>query len=190
MTKTPLTPRHWVFAGFAALAEGGIEAVRVEPLSRRLKTSKGSFYWHFADRPALLHAMLELWEAEGTGEVIEAVESQGSAAERLRAVSLRALQPTEQGLDTARTEAALRAWAAEDPSVRTRIAEVDRQRINYLHALLVQLGYEPEPARDLAGGLYMTLLGIYSTRRYAPELAMDGALLTLVEQAIAAAPRR
>lgn len=189
MTKTTLTPRDWILAGFAALAEGGIEAVRVEPLSRRLKTSKGSFYWHFADRPALLSAMLGLWEAEGTGDVIKTVDGETSPSERLRAVSHRALEPIELGLDTARTEAALRAWAAEDEAVRTRIADVDRRRVDYLQALLRKMGHEPDRARQLASGLYMALLGVYSTRRYAPELAEDEALLSLVEQAIAAAPR-
>ena len=31
----------------------GVEAVRVEPLARALGVTKGSFYWHFADRQAL-----------------------------------------------------------------------------------------------------------------------------------------
>ena len=57
-----LTPFDWTIAGIAALAEGGVDAVRVERLAKRLGASKGSFYWHFADRPALLQSMLALWE--------------------------------------------------------------------------------------------------------------------------------
>ena len=69
--RTNLTPLDWVIAGIAALAEGGIDAVRVERLARVLRTTKGSFYWHFADRSALLLAMLDLWEREGTADLIE-----------------------------------------------------------------------------------------------------------------------
>ncbi len=50
----------WIAAAFDALAEGGIDAVRVEPLATALGITKGSFYWHFADRRALLDAMLEV----------------------------------------------------------------------------------------------------------------------------------
>ncbi|MEH6751885.1 MAG: TetR family transcriptional regulator, partial [Paracoccaceae bacterium] len=36
-------------AGLAALAEAGPVALKAEPMARRLGTTKGSFYWHFAD---------------------------------------------------------------------------------------------------------------------------------------------
>src|SRR6185503_7754202 len=51
----------WIAAAFDALAKGGIDAVRVEALAKALDITKGSFYWHFADRRALLDAMLEAW---------------------------------------------------------------------------------------------------------------------------------
>src|SRR5437763_15488297 len=56
-----LDAEAWIAAAFDALAEGGIDAVRVEPLAKALDITKGSFYWHFADRHALLDAMLAAW---------------------------------------------------------------------------------------------------------------------------------
>src|SRR3954453_20515689 len=56
-----LDAQAWMAAGFEALAAGGIDAVRVEPLAKALEITKGSFYWHFAYRPALIDAMLESW---------------------------------------------------------------------------------------------------------------------------------
>jgi AcrR family transcriptional regulator len=32
--------------------------------------SKGGFYWHFADRPALIAEMLGTWEKTGTQDII------------------------------------------------------------------------------------------------------------------------
>ena len=58
---TRLDAAAWVAAAFDALADGGIDAVRVEPLAKALGITKGSFYWHFADRRALLDAMLDAW---------------------------------------------------------------------------------------------------------------------------------
>src|SRR5690606_14615731 len=52
----------WSNAAAVATAAGGIDAVRVEALARRLGVTKGSFYWHFADRSALLDAVLTRWE--------------------------------------------------------------------------------------------------------------------------------
>lgn len=187
MSSKPLTPRDWILAGLAVLADSGVEAVRVEPLSRKLKTSKGSFYWHFADRPALLTAMLDLWETEGTADVIAAVETAGTPADRLRTLVRRAMAPTEQGLDVASTEAALRSWAAEDGTIAPRVRQVDQQRTAYLAALLIQLGHEGGRAATLATGLYMTLLGLYAVRRYAPELADEQSLLAFLEQVIVTA---
>ena len=51
----------WLAAAKAALAESGVDAVRVEPLAHRLGITKGTFYWHFRDRPALPAALLEEW---------------------------------------------------------------------------------------------------------------------------------
>src|ERR1043165_7845340 len=65
----------WVAAAFDALAQGGVDAVRVEPLAKALGITKGSFYWHFTDRRALLDAMLGSW-AEGR---IAAIGEQATA---------------------------------------------------------------------------------------------------------------
>ena len=51
-TRTPRS--SWIDAGLRALAAGGPDAVRIEPLARALGVTKGGFYWHFDDRWALL----------------------------------------------------------------------------------------------------------------------------------------
>jgi len=51
----------WVEAGFAELARSGVEGVRVEVLAKSLGVTKGGFYRRFADRAALLGAMLQRW---------------------------------------------------------------------------------------------------------------------------------
>ena len=55
------TRDHWLRAARLALLHNGPEAVRVEPLARDLGVTKGSFYWHFRDRGALLEALLVEW---------------------------------------------------------------------------------------------------------------------------------
>ena len=48
--KPRLGREAWEDAALAALGRGGLASVAVEPLAVALGTTKGSFYWHFADR--------------------------------------------------------------------------------------------------------------------------------------------
>jgi AcrR family transcriptional regulator len=62
-------PRRLDRRRLGAIADGGLAAVSVEPLAARPGTTKGSFYWHFANRDALLDAAIRRWEKETTTDV-------------------------------------------------------------------------------------------------------------------------
>ena len=65
------TPREaWIAAATQALADGGPAAVHVEVLAASLGVSKGGFYWHFANRDALLDEVLGAWETAMVDDVI------------------------------------------------------------------------------------------------------------------------
>ena len=82
MAPPTRTPRStWIEAGLGALAAGGPDAVRIEPLAQALGVTRGGFYWHFHDRRALLDEMLDTWERRSTEEVIERVEREGGDPE-------------------------------------------------------------------------------------------------------------
>ena len=83
-TRQVLSPADWSRAAFRALALGGVEAVAVEPIAAELGATKGSFYWHFKNRDALIAATLEEWERRLTDTVIERLERSADPAERLR----------------------------------------------------------------------------------------------------------
>ena len=67
MAKAPLSPAAWIDAGLEQLTSLGQSALRAEPLSRHLKTSKGSFYWHFKDVPDFRARMLAHWRDAARG---------------------------------------------------------------------------------------------------------------------------
>src|SRR6266571_4302142 len=54
MPDTRLSQDDWVDAAVQVLLHEGPDGVAVQPLARRLKTTKGSFYWHFSSREELL----------------------------------------------------------------------------------------------------------------------------------------
>src|SRR5215469_649514 len=75
-----LTREDWVSAALGAIATGGLAAVGVEPLATSLGATKGSFYWHFKNRDALLEAAIERWERETTTDVIAEITAAPLAA--------------------------------------------------------------------------------------------------------------
>src|SRR5580700_9830939 len=78
MAAPTRTPRgKWIEQGLRALAAGGPDAVRIEPLAQALGVTRGGFYWHFDDRNALLEEMLDRWERATTEEVAERLAREG-----------------------------------------------------------------------------------------------------------------
>jgi AcrR family transcriptional regulator len=133
MAPPTRTPRStWIDAGLRALAAGGPQAVRIEPLAQELGVTRGGFYWHFADRGALLDELLDTWERRSTDEVIELVEREGgdpeAKAKRAGALTF--------GDDLHQIDLAVRDWARRDPAVAARLRRVDNRRIEYLRSQL------------------------------------------------------
>lgn len=153
-----LTADDWIRAAAAHLAAEGVDAVRVEPLAASLGVSKGSFYWHFANRDALLDAVLEWWRRAGVSDVVAELEQDESGpAARLHALLLRAFTHRDCGFDVG-----VRAWAARDRRALDAARAVDEVRTDYVVRLLRTAG-APEPERR-AAVVYRTLLGDYALR--------------------------
>ena len=129
-TRTPRAT--WIEEGLRALGVGGPDAVRVEKLAQTLGVTKGGFYWHFEDRPALLEEMLAAWERLVVDEVIVRVESEGGDA-RARLRRLSALAGSSP--DLMRIELAVRDWARRDKGVARRLKRVDNRRMEYMRSL-------------------------------------------------------
>ena len=56
-----LERQDWIDAARRMLTAKGVERVRVDALARTLRITRGSFYWHFSSRKALLDALLADW---------------------------------------------------------------------------------------------------------------------------------
>lgn len=130
-TRTP--PDRWVQEGLRALALGGPDAVRIEPLAEAIGVTKGGFYGYFSDRRALLKEMLYTWERTVLDEVIEHVEGEGGDARaRLRRLFTLAASLAGEGL---KVELAIRDWARREEAVAKRLKRVDNRRMEYMRSL-------------------------------------------------------
>jgi AcrR family transcriptional regulator len=148
----------WIGAGLSALARGGIDEVRVEVLAKDLGVTKGGFYRRFADRRALLDAILDTW-ARGR---IAAIEQQakldgGSARERLlELIRLYSETVNPRGIAV---ELAIRQWSRGDEKAAEAVAQVDKARLINVALLYRALDFEPERAEAQAFLFYSFIFG-------------------------------
>jgi AcrR family transcriptional regulator len=129
------TPRsEWIEAGLRALAAGGPDAVRIEPLAESLGVSRGGFYWHFGNRTALLDEMLDSWEKASVDEVLERVEREGGDPRRkVRRAGALTFSDWLLPIDLA-----VRDWSRRDAAVAARLRRMDNRRMEYLRSQFAQ----------------------------------------------------
>ncbi|HEY3727411.1 MAG TPA: TetR/AcrR family transcriptional regulator [Solirubrobacteraceae bacterium] len=151
-TRTPRT--SWIEEGLRALARGGPDAVRIEPLAQALGVTKGGFYWHFEDRRALLAEMLEAWEQATTDEVVERVEGEGGDA---RAKLRRLFALTSSGVVA--IDLAVRDWSRREPAVAERLRRIDNRRMDYLRSLFGAFCPDPDDVEARCMLSYSLLIG-------------------------------
>jgi AcrR family transcriptional regulator len=159
----------WERAALTAIASGGIDAVAVEPLARALGVTKGSFYWHFANREELLTAALARWEAEYTEGVIALLSAVSDPRRRLA----RLITEANLSEGAARFHAWLAA-AVDHPVVQPVMSRVTARRIGYLVDCFAALGVPPAQARRRALLAYAAYVGLMHLSREAPAELPQG----------------
>lgn len=164
-----LSADDWARAALEVIGEQGLAAVAVEPTAVRLGATKGSFYWHFANREALVTAALALWEQAHTEAVIGALDDTADPAARLRRIfgSTTQAEPL-----AARVEVNLLA-AADHPLVAPAVRRVVRRRIDFTRSLFVELGFDEDEARRRALLAYSTYVGHLQLVVRMPEVVPD-----------------
>ena len=175
--RARLRRHNWLDKGLAALGEAGHGALQAEPLARRLGTTKGSFYWHFADLPAFHAAILDRWEQDASAALDAALADEAGEVARLRRFG-QVIADKPGGTDV---EPAIRAWALGMPKAAEAVARVDATRLSYLSGLLDDLGIgNPEMAQIL----YAASIGMEAMGPAAPA-NRSSAMGTLVDLVLA-----
>ena len=168
--RSRLSRDDWTAAALRALGAGGLGAVAIEPLAMTLGATKGSGYWHFANRADLVAATLDRWEQDHTAAVIAQLERSANPQVRLRDLFL--LVMTHTGPNS--VELALLA-SATDPPVAAALQRVTQRRLSYLTELFGELGFDPAEAHNRALLAYTTYLGHAQLSRTAPSAVPVGA---------------
>lgn len=150
----------WLDAALEALVEGGVDAVKIQPLASRLGLSRTSFYWFFRDRGALLAALLDGWEA-GTTEGLVAMA--GAYAETPAEAVLNVISAfLDETLFDPRLDFAVRGWALQAADIMARVNDADERRLAALRRMLERHGYDPDDADVRARTMYLVQIGYIS----------------------------
>lgn len=150
---------EWIAAAREALIEGGLGAVKVDRLAKRLGVTRGGFYWRFANPAALLDALLADWRETNSAAFLAAVGGPGTPRQRFDAMMR--VQIEEEGYSSA-YDTAVREWGRVDPKVATAVAEVDDTRIAELERLFADAGCKPREALVRARVTYYHQVGYYA----------------------------
>jgi AcrR family transcriptional regulator len=124
------TRDDWVVYGLLTLERGGLSAVRIEEMARRSGRTPGSFYGYFANRDALLEAMVVTWKRFR----ISQLEWTHRHLKRTGRYTLSGV--IEDFLVRGKGEwarpdldMAMRIWARHEPRAREALYEIDESRL-------------------------------------------------------------
>lgn len=157
--RSALDREAWTSFALSVLAEEGLEGLRVEVLARRLNVTKGSFYWHFKDRQALLNAVATHWRDLRIKEVeAQAAIPAEQARKHIHAIiDHYATQPNRTRMQL---ELAIRDWARRDPLVAAAVEAVDQARLRNATQLFELAGFPAEEAHTRALLLFTHVFGL------------------------------
>jgi AcrR family transcriptional regulator len=138
------TPRSYFDEALRVLAREGRNGLRIGRLCAALGVTSGSFYHHFGGWDGFVAALLEHWEREEVGRIVELVNASDDPLERVRRMKHLALTVPHEA------ETAIRAWATVDPVVEAAQRAVDRGRLDALADVLAPVIDDPERRERLA----------------------------------------
>jgi AcrR family transcriptional regulator len=152
--RNRLSAEDWENGALDMIAEEGVNALAVEALARRLGVTKGSFYWHFRTREALLKAALARWEAREEHELQNHVVSIDEPRARLRELFHRVAREARPH----RVYAAF-LQALELTPVAHVMARVSQRRLEFLNQAYRQAGMNKSEAAHRARLAYAAYVG-------------------------------
>ncbi|MDP9012396.1 MAG: TetR/AcrR family transcriptional regulator [Pseudomonadota bacterium] len=166
-----LSREDWVEGAIRFLSQHSVGSLRLDLLVKQMGVTKGSFYWHFASREALLDAVLEAWQTRMTRDIEAWLNSAaGTPTDQLRRL-LHIGISSRPDVPGGPLELSLRDWARRDARVNKIVTSVDAERLRILKSLYLAAGLADERAEAQAllhmtyvvGGRMMLFDGDVST---------------------------
>lgn len=156
--KKPLDRDAWLKKALDVLFSHGIGQIKIEVLARKLKLTKGSFYWHFKNRDDLLRSMVDWWRDNQLRFITGLAHSVDDPAAMIKAVI-----DFTQHTDDSSHDIAMREFARFNKFAARAVVDVDEARTVYLAELFRAAGFSEPEAVLRARALYFYQVGEYTT---------------------------
>jgi len=193
--RQALGRNDWLAVARTELMSGGIGAVKVKQLARRLRVTRGSFYWHFTSHADLLRELLKSWEEVNTDPFERILHSRGAQDGVRQFVEIIHLWADEKEYSPA-FDTAVRDWARTSKEAASAVRRADERRIEALRQIFLAIGFPDTEALIRARVAYFHQVGYYAlqiredpaTRRQLIPLYCQVLLGTSNERVAAAFP--
>jgi AcrR family transcriptional regulator len=148
-----LTSDDWLNLALAELKGSGYNALKAQPLAKKLNVTRGSFYHHFESLEVFHEAVISHWSECTSGQIIKTARQTHDPRQAL----IELLQKTlHSGADL---ERAVRSWSTVQPLVAEAVEKVDQERIKVAETLLIDGGVPEVTAIARAKLLYWAAIG-------------------------------
>ena len=158
--QRPLGREIWLDTARQALIEEGTAGVEINKLAKRLRSSRGGFYWFFKDHAQLLRELLDYWVRTSTVLFERVLQTSGRNGME-EYLALTNLWIDEKEYDP-KWDGAVRDWARTSEAVRKVVEAVDQKRIAILEQIFKDIGYTGVEAHIRARVMYYHQVGYYA----------------------------
>ena len=162
MPKIIATKEDWIDLGFKLFSEKGISGIVIEKMAEKLKVNKSSFYWHFKTKNEFIQKLIEFWVNKETEQIIKLTNQEDSAAEKFKTL----IKLSYKKLPNQDFIFYLKRYAQKQKRVKSLIAKIDLERIEFIKSLLQEMGYSDGDADIKSSLFYKHLIGYHEMIRY------------------------
>ncbi len=158
--RPTLSRDAWIAAAASVLERRGISAVKIDALSRKLKVTRGSFYFHFKGLKDLHEGLLDTWRTRNCKPFEMIVERTDLQAVDLFNVVCAVWvdeKPFSPSLDLA-----VRDWSRTSRKLAAEMSEADDLRLTLLKRSFVEMGYSEDESTVRARITYFHQIGYYA----------------------------
>jgi len=158
--RVRLSKESWLSHTLTKIGEIGVANIQIESLAKELNVTKGSFYWHFKNRDALLSETLEYWYRSATKVIgLAAQRNFDKPEDRLRYFFTLAFsrRPDVPG---GPVERALHEWARISATAAQTTKQVDEDRVRLIADAYAKSGMSEGQARQTATMALAQIIGL------------------------------
>ena len=157
--RKTLSREAWIEAARKVLEKKGIASVKIDALSRQLKVTRGSFYFHFSGLSDLHNGLIEVWRQRNCAPFLELEKMQMEGPAYFEAV-VRVW--VDEKTFSPSLDLAIRDWSRSSRSLASEVEAADRLRMELLTRAFRDIGYSEDESVVRARITYLHQIGYYA----------------------------